>query len=196
MITTTHIVTHALIAWGRRPRRLLGTRATRRAFIAGGLAPDLGLALMSAGAFACYPLVRGQSLPTTFALVYDELFYTSPVWIAAHNVLHAPLVIAALYLLGRRTRRRWSAGLRAFAGGCALHTLMDIVVHHDDGPLLLFPLEWTVRFSSPLSYWDPAHHGDVIGPIDLAITVVGSAVLLIGHLLNRRGRRPPPAGVV
>lgn len=192
MITTTHIVTNALIAWGGRPRGLLGTSATRRAFVAGGLAPDLGLALMSAGAFAFYPLIRGQTLPQTFALVYDELFYTSPVWIVAHNLLHAPLVLAALYLLGRRTRWRWSSPLSAFAAGCGLHTFMDIAVHHDDGPLLLFPLQWSLRFSSPLSYWDPAHYGDVIGPIDLFITVVGGAVLLIGGLRARDKRRRAP----
>lgn len=193
MITTTHIVTHALIAWGGRPARLLGTRSSRRAFVAGGLAPDLGLALMSAGAFVYYPLMRGRTMQDTFTLAYDDLFYSSPFWLAAHNVLHAPLVIVALYAVGRRTERRWSPGLRAFAAGCALHTLMDIPVHHDDGPLLLFPIEWTVRFSSPLSYWDPAHGGDVLGPIDLGITVVGAAVLLVARVLSRRrDRRPAP----
>ena len=40
-----------------------------------------------------------------------------------------------------------------------LHTLIDIPIHYDDGPLLLFPLNWDLRFMSPVSYWDPNRYG-------------------------------------
>jgi hypothetical protein len=40
-----------------------------------------------------------------------------------------------------------------------LHTLIDIPLHVTDGPLLLFPLNWTLRYRSPVSYWDPSFYG-------------------------------------
>lgn len=195
MITTTHVVTNALVTLRRRPPALLATRGRRWSFIAGGLAPDVGLMVMSVGAAIYYPWLRDLSLEQTFRLVYDDLFFTEPIWIAAHNMLHAPLVIAALYLIGRRSTRRWAAPLKAFAAGCALHTAMDIPVHHDDGPLILWPLNWTLRFQSPVSYWDPAHYGNIVGPIDVGITVLGSAALLVAWLRRRRANKKDPVVV-
>jgi hypothetical protein len=48
-----------------------------------------------------------------------------------------------------------------FAAGCGLHTAVDILTHADDGPVLLFPLDWHKRFHSPISYWDAGHGGHV-----------------------------------
>jgi hypothetical protein len=39
------------------------------------------------------------------------------------------------------------------------HALCDIPVHHDDGPLLFWPLNRSYRFVSPVSYWDPNYYG-------------------------------------
>mmetsp|Transcript_17513 Transcript_17513/g.20216 ORF Transcript_17513/g.20216 Transcript_17513/m.20216 type:complete len:287 (-) Transcript_17513:60-920(-) len=39
------------------------------------------------------------------------------------------------------------------------HALCDIPVHHDDGPLLFWRINWSYRFESPLSYWDPNYYG-------------------------------------
>ena len=49
--------------------------------------------------------------------------------------------------------------MKWFLWMCMLHGVMDILTHHDDGPLLLFPFEWTVRYYSPVSYWDSNHYG-------------------------------------
>ncbi|MEZ4675136.1 MAG: hypothetical protein R2932_12925 [Caldilineaceae bacterium] len=32
------------------------------------------------------------------------------------------------------------------------HTAIDIPLHYDDGPLLLFPFDWKTRFHSPVSH--------------------------------------------
>lgn len=180
MITSTHVVVNGLVA-ARRGERL----AEPGAFVLGGLAPDVGLYLLSAGAAAWYPLTRGWSLRTTFAHVFDDLFFNDPVWLTVQNVLHAPLVLGALYAVGRSGASRGHARLRAFALGCLVHVALDVPTHHDDGPLVLFPLDWTFRVVSPVSYWDPAHFGHVVQPVDLAITLVGG-----GWLLRRwsRGR--------
>lgn len=75
-----------------------------------------------------------------------------------------------------------------FLAGMAIHVALDIPVHHDDGPLLLFPFEWTVRFRSPVSYWDPRHHGDVVGMIEYAV-MAGLALYLLRCRIRRLWRR-------
>jgi hypothetical protein len=77
-----------------------------------------------------------------------------------HNLLHAPLPLLFLGLVGLAGRnRRWGRKLRLFVAGCALHTAVDFLTHVDDGPLWAFPLDWHARLRAPVSYWDPAHHG-------------------------------------
>jgi hypothetical protein len=196
VITTTHVVVNLGLARWSRTELLLGDRVRRRLFVLGGLAPDVGLFVMTVLAAAYYPAVRGLSLEETFTLVFDELFYEAPAFVVAHHLLHAPLVLAALLALGgwlrRTTRARPGGRLQAFALGCAVHTVVDIGVHHDDGPLLLFPFEWSARFISPVSYYDPDHYGAVVAPIDLAITVVG-LTLVAGASARRRLRNHRPA---
>lgn len=199
VITTTHVVVNLGLARWRRTEPLLGDPVRRRLFVLGGLAPDVGLFVMTVLAAAYYPAVRGLSLDETFTLVFDELFYEAPAFVVAHNLLHAPLVLAGLLAVGgrlrRTTRARLGGRLQAFALGCAVHTVVDIGVHHDDGPLLLFPFEWSVRFISPVSYYDPDHYGAVVAPIDLAITVVGLTLVAGAWARRRLTRRPaPPAG--
>ncbi len=196
MITPTHIVTNALLArFSTRLRSgLLATPAARRAFVIAGAAPDIPLYLLTAGAALYYPWFRGLSIDETFRLAFDDLFYNSPLWIIGQSTLHSPVVVGAMFLLAGRgflTRIPW---LKAFAAGCLVHIAMDIPVHHNDGPLVFFPFNWTYRFASPVSYWDPAHYGNIMGPIDLGITVVGSAILLGSYLRKRRASRrmPPP----
>ncbi len=115
-------------------------------------------------------------------LMYDRFFYSSPVWVVSHNFLHAPLVVAAglglTYLFRRQRPARW---LRWFLLSCALHTVIDIVTHHNDGPLLLFPFNWSLRFSSPVSYWDPQHYGGIFSVFELTLDVA-----LLGYLLTPR----------
>ena len=186
MITSTHAAINALVA--RQPPRVRlgglvqGTAA--RWFVIGGLAPDVpGLAL-TIGSFIYYPVARSKSLDETFRLITEDLFFNSPLWIVAHNSLHAPLILVASFLGVSRFGGRLSQAARAVIAGAGLHALLDVPVHHDDGPLLLFPLNWTFRFQSPVSYWDPAHFGQWIRPVDLTVSIVG--VLL---LVRARARR-------
>lgn len=195
MITTTHVTINGALSrlagsdrdgrLARGSRRLLPDRSTRRAILLGGLAPDVGLTVLSAGALVWFPLVEGRSVQETFDHVYRDLFYDA-AWIVGHNTLHAPPVLVALLALGLRLRGPVGRWLAAFAVGCLLHSVVDIVTHHDDGPLLLFPFDWSTRFISPVSYWDPAHGGRVLGPIDQAITVVGGGWLAATWWRGRR----------
>jgi len=122
--------------------------------------------------------------------MYNDLFYNNPDWISLHNVLHSPLVcILALICLrlalsATRFRTSWYVW---FFSSCLLHTLVDIPVHHDDGPLVFWPLNWTYRFSSPLSYWDPKHYGREVMAFE-GILATGLLVNLIVAKFRRRWR--------
>ncbi|MEI2691742.1 MAG: hypothetical protein V9H69_19395 [Anaerolineae bacterium] len=78
---------------------------------------------------------------------------------------------------------RDAADLRWLAAGLALHSALDVLTHHDDGPLLLFPFDWRRRWCSPVSYWDQAHHA---APFTVFRIRAGSAA---AALLARKGVR-------
>lgn len=166
MQTYSHFLVTALVGDRLRRRR----RVAFRAFLAGGVLADVPLYLLTA-----WYALRRQWIATEaatgpfFGAAYDRLFFHDPLWVVSHNLFHAPLVLAAVglagWLLWRRGGDRGETmgfGTLWFAAGGILHTLIDTLTHHADGPLLLFPLDWSLRFRSPVSYWNPAHHAGVV----------------------------------
>ena len=186
MITTTHVVTNALIARNRRAsgHGLLADTANAKWFIVGGLAPDLGLYALTAGAAIYFPLATDMSFAESMQHAFDDLFFNNPVWIVVQNTLHSPVILGALAATGKLTDR---PRLLSFALGSLLHTAMDIPVHHNDGPLVFFPFDWSTRVNSPVSYYDADHYGNIVAPIDIAITVLGGAFLARTWWRNRNG---------
>lgn len=59
-----------------------------------------------------------------------------------------------------------------------LHIAMDLPLHHDDGHHHFYPLAaW--RFDSPISYWDPNHHGHIVSTLEGLMTVVCCVILFL-----------------
>ncbi len=57
-----------------------------------------------------------------------------------------------------------------------LHIFGDLPLHHDDAHRHFFPLlDW--RFLSPVSYWDPAHHGQWASLVEF-IAVLAAALIM------------------
>ena len=184
MITTTHVVTNALLALKKKgDASSVLDSGTAKWFVVGGLAPDIGLYALTAGAAVFFPLTRGMSFQETMQHAFDDLFFTNAWWVGIHNTFHSPVVLTALAAAGKVSGKK---GLVAFASGCLLHTAMDIPVHHNDGPLVFFPLDWETRFDSPVSYYDADHYGKIVAPIDFAITILGGAALIGSWLKGRR----------
>lgn len=161
-----------------------------RAFLLGSFAPDMALGVLSAQ-YLLKRRLRGEE-SIWCSEDYNHTFFNQPAWIISHNLLHAPLLLVGLMLLGYGVGSRWGHdwgwSLLWFALGCGLHTLLDIPTHHNDGPLLLFPLEHTQRFSSPLSYWDREHGASVFGPFERLLD--GLLLLrLIVRVLQARHRQ-------
>lgn len=181
MITTTHVVTNALLARRSREQPLAQVPAWLKPvadkplwFAIGGFAPDVGLTLLTAGAAVYFPRFKGMTIQESMDHAFGTLFFEDPGWIVVQNTLHSPFVTGALALLGRKVG---APKLTAFALGCMLHIAMDIPVHHNDGPLVFFPFDWSTRVDSPVSYYDRDHYGGLVAPVDLAITALGGAFL-------------------
>jgi hypothetical protein len=166
-------------------QRCLKTQAVPdqpRALLAGAVAPDLPLGLLTLG----YLLDRRYLRPhlpdkTRCSPTFNYLYFHNPWWIAAHNSLHAPLPVALLLLGGYLWRRTgWGQQLFWFALGCGLHTAVDIPTHVDDGPVLFFPLNWRYRLPALVSYWDPQHGGRLFWWLEHLLDL-----LLVFYLISR-----------
>ncbi len=142
------------IPWVRNsPRWALGV---------GSIAPDVPLYFLSFGGIYYFRNVLGWEDERVFHHLFDDLYFKDPVWIALHNFLHSPTMLIALFGLAimlKRIRLQLGRWFCFFFGACMLHSIVDVLTHHDDGPVLFFPLNWNYRFASPVSYWDRNHHG-------------------------------------
>jgi hypothetical protein len=58
-----------------------------------------------------------------------------------------------------------------------LHVAADLPLHREDAHGHFYPFsDW--HFESPISYWDPAHHGLVVGGLEVVGVIIGSLVLV------------------
>lgn len=184
MNTFSHLIVNGALA---RPlkRKMAGWRLPpwhTGAFLLGSIAPDIPLTLIAV-ILGAYDLFFGAGLPrpddpaaasSLMGQLFNDWFFHDPWIITAQNLLQSPLLLLLYLFLAYWFWRRGRLGgwLFCFAAGCLLHTLGDIPLHHDDGPLLLFPLNWEWRFFSPISYWDPAHYGRQWGRLELILDVL------------------------
>ena len=144
---------HILMTAGLAKNKKLA-KANYIAFVAGSIIPDLPLIALSSSLFLQY----SEQAKAHEIMHYN--FENNPLWISLHNTPHSLVVLLPLlfiaWLLKRYKASQW---LYWLALGAILHTVIDIFTHNSDGPKILFPLSWTIRFYSPISYWDPAHFG-------------------------------------
>lgn len=193
MQTYSHFLITALI-WDLLRRRNPPIRAGK-AFLLGSVLPDVPLILLTIGYYISNKI--SGSNESTFGERYDELYFHNPFWIVVTSLFHAPFLILFYGLAGWALHKWDSAGrlgkagmpLCWFALACALHTLIDIPTHAGDGPALLFPFEWHVRFNSPVSYYDPEHYGDIFIPIEAVLDVALILYFLVRCVCDRRRPR-------
>ena len=161
---------------------------TPSALLAGSAAPDVPLALLSIGYVIDRRVLR-RYLPdkTRCSPTYNDLYFHNPWWIAAHSSLHAPLPLFGLFLLGYLLRQRpFGKKLLWFVLGCVGHTAVDIFTHADDGPALLWPLNWHYRFHAPISYWDPNFGGRTFSIIEHLLDVLLLSYLIWQRIMHKR----------
>ena len=170
MNTPTHLLIGAAVL--ARPGAQDGGAPHHRwrnaAILAGALAPDLALFAM----FAWMRGVAGVSEETLWREVYWREHWQT-VFALGNAVALYGLIAVAGWLVRDRAVGRLAM---IFAVAALLHLAFDLPFHHDDAHRHFWPLsDW--RFHSPLSYWDTAHHGDIVGYLETAMALVLIIVL-------------------
>ena len=158
MNTPTHLlVAAAAFARPGHPRRTAGA-------LLGGLLPDLSLFLLVA--------YERFMMGTEWRVIFGQR-YGSDLWQGIFAVDNSAPLYAALIGVGLALKQPW---LWALAGAALLHVAFDLPLHHDDGRAHFQPFtDWV--FQSPFSYWDPAHHGGIVGVVETALGVALALLL-------------------
>lgn len=167
MNTPTHAVFNIAV---------LGRRSANAARLAalGGVLPDLPI-------FIFY-FVDKFWFHQPEELIWSHDYFAS-AWQPVIDTLHSfPLILLTLALLWRLP---WS---RVLCASLLLHSALDFPFHHDDAHRHFFPFsDW--RFASPISYWDPKHHGMAGALIEL-MTLLAASAALIAHRPSWKVRIP------
>lgn len=185
MNTPSHFLINAVLF-----KTLGRPQAPRSAFLWGSVAPDLPLVILTLGTVA-YSGLLGLPLRGVMEQAFDQWYFTNPWWIASHNLLHSPvaLVFFALVLWKDHARPQASGHWWLwFVFGCMVHSFLDVFTHHSDGPVVFWPLDWSMRFLSPVSYYEPQFYGQIFFAAEMALDVALLFILAV-PVLKRLGRR-------
>ena len=130
----------------------------------GALLPDLPM-------FFFYAYQRGwSSVPER--VIWSQAYFL-PHWQTFFDAFHSLPLIALAALFAWRTKRH---ALLACLASMALHSVADLLVHHEDAHEHFWPFSaW--RFRSPVSYWDPRRYGRAFLAFEFAALVASSAAL-------------------
>ena len=126
------------------------------AVLAGGLLPDVPMLV-----FYAVQKLQGMAEADIWSTAYF-----APQWQAFFDAPNSLVLIAAGAAIA--AWRRAPIWLLLFAS-MALHGVADLLLHHDDGHRHFWPVS-DFRFASPVSYWDPAHYGWVVLPIEIGVS--------------------------
>ena len=103
--------------------------------------------------------------------------YFLPGWQRFIDVFNSIPLIALALVVAVLARMKW---LPIILIGMLLHIVLDFPFHNDDAHRHFYPFsDW--KFISPVSYWDPRHHGDVMAVIQITIVTVGLVWLWLRH---------------
>lgn len=132
---------------------------------AGAVTPDSPMF----GFYLYERLARG----TPERVIWSDVYFQTD-WQFFFDLFNSfPLLGIAAFLSWRAKAPR----ALAFFASMILHCLADLPLHHDDAHGHFEPLSsW--RFASPISYWDPAHYGRIVGALELLGVVVGAGSLV------------------
>ena len=131
----------------------------------GAVLPDLPMVL--------FYVVHKIFLRTPEMVIWSEAYYDSS-WQVFFDIFNSIPIIAVVGWISWKAGSRWMAMLCLSMG---LHALCDLPLHHDDAHRHFFPFsDW--RFESPISYWDPAHHGLWVGLAEVLMVIAGSLWLV------------------
>lgn len=101
--------------------------------------------------------------------IWSEAYY-QPVWQNLIATFHS----IPLALIGWAIARYYGKPIvELFCLSLLWHSLLDLPVHSEDAHRHFF-LFSNYRFISPISYWDPKHHGKVVALVELLLVLVAT----------------------
>ncbi len=160
MNTPAHVLLAAALA--AKP----DTRSRNIALICGALFPDMMMFVM----VAWERFVNGLSAREIFRDAYFSSF-----WQEIFAINNSAPISVIILLAGLVTKIEW---LWAFGLAALLHAICDLPLHHDDGHPHFWPFtDWI--YVSPVSYWDPRHHGVAAGVVEAVISLGFAGILLL-----------------
>jgi hypothetical protein len=174
MQTPSHLLITAVI--NKKYRKPFPIPRQTTALLFGAVLPDIPFFLLTVVYEVYYRWVG--TLPVEGSIMeylHLTLFFTDPIWIISHNFFHSLIINLLLIFVGYlafRARLRWGAFLFWLAISTQFHTIIDIFTHRSDGPLIFFPLNWTYRFPSPISYWEVGYYGRIFLVFEISLDVV------------------------
>lgn len=158
MNTPAHLI-FGMTAFGQA-----GQPAVIGAALVGAIIPDLSLYLM----VGTHLLVLG----TDPGVVFGQLYFSED-WQSIFRIDNSMVLWAIALTLGVMLQSRVFIVL---CGAALLHLVCDFALHHNDGRAHFWPISSWI-FESPLSYWDQRHYGNIVGPIEIAVSL-GCCVVL------------------
>lgn len=186
--------THVLLACAILATPVVSGRVKKitTAMIAG--AAIVGALLPDASLFVMWGIAKARGIPES--VVWREWYY-SDFWqqigaVSNSLPLFLTVAIVAWWAGGRfrviadsnsdltPSRRRlnngWPRLLLVLSNAALMHVICDFPLHHNDGHPHFWPFSNWI-FSSPVSYWDPAHHGRIWSVIEMVLAAVLIAIL-------------------
>ena len=164
MNTPSHVILN-LALLGRRSRSHFNSP-----IFWGAMVPDLAMF----GFYGWAKLVAKMDEATIWREAYYDPFWQT-VFDVGNSIPLALLVIAIALWVGKRypNWQPFTTGTIVLSASVILHCLGDLPVHVDDGHRHFWPLS-NFRFESPISYWDPNHHGGIVALIEFFLVMVAS----------------------
>jgi len=119
----------------------------------GAILPDLPI--------ITFYLFHKLFLRTAELVIWSRAYFAAGWQIFFDIFSSSPMMVLGLFLAMRFKFRKTAL----FLASMGIHDLSDFLLHNDDAHRHFFPLsDW--RFHSPVSYWDPAHFGQFIAPLE------------------------------
>jgi len=160
MNTPAHLILAAAVF--ARPYERRRTLAA----LAGALAPDLSLYLLSGTSI----FLLGLSPHYVFGTLYF-----SETWQQVFAVDNSFVIWGVAFAIA------WWSGATSgmvFAASGLLHLAFDFPLHHDDARPHFWPVtDWVFR--SPISYWDSSRFAGVVGPVETVLSLLLCASLML-----------------
>ncbi|NER79486.1 MAG: hypothetical protein F6K42_07865 [Leptolyngbya sp. SIO1D8] len=134
-----------------------------------------GAVLPDAPIFAFYFIERVVK-GTSESIIWREAYYREGWQNLIDFFNSVPLIIIGFIVTAWAGSR---IGMALFSS-MFLHVLGDLPLHHHDAHRHFFPFSnW--RFESPVSYWDPAFHGDLITRLEILLVIASCIILLLTY---------------